>query len=114
LEALDVRVPPAEIDGHQADAGLHQPPGEQDALTPGRGATAVGRLGVERRHEAVALADRGRLLVEVEGVPGGARREDVPRLLVEAVEGVHLAVGVHGPAYAVEVAEQRPAVADAL
>src|SRR4051812_9967590 len=71
ITVLLINIPPAQIHCHQANAGLDQAASQQDALAPRRGAAAVGRLGIEGRQEAVALADRLRLLVQVEGIAGG-------------------------------------------
>src|SRR5439155_25810249 len=95
-------------------AGLDEPAGEQEALAPRRGAAAVGRLGVERRHEAVALAELRRLGVEVERVAGGLRREDAPRLLAEAVHRLDLAGAVRLAPHRVEALDQRAPAAEAL
>src|SRR5262249_42594717 len=112
VEAEHVRVPPAQIDRDEADARLDQASGEEDGLAPGRGAAAVRGAGIERRHEAVTLADARRLPVEIEGVAGGRAGDDVPGLLAEAVEGLHLAALVEVAAERVEAAEKLAAFAE--
>src|SRR5439155_15743374 len=97
-----VRIPPAQIDGHQADAGFDEAAGQEDALTPSRRPAAVGRARIERRHEAVALADVHRLGIEIEGVARGPARENLPRLLAVAIQRLHLAAAVDIAANRVE------------
>src|SRR5207247_2366776 len=72
VEVLAVRVPAAEADGGETNAGFDQTASSQGALA-------------ERGH-AVPLAKLLRLLIEVEGVAGLVGAEDFERLLVEGIE----------------------------
>ena len=45
IESQHVGVPPAQVDRDQPHAGLDQPPGQQNALAPGRRAAALGVRG---------------------------------------------------------------------
>src|SRR5262249_51183058 len=56
-------------------------------------------------------SDRGGLFVQVEGVAGCRRGQDVPRFLLKAVKRVELPRVVHVPAHAVKTREKLPAVA---
>src|SRR5262245_43002269 len=56
VEPLHVRVPPAQINCHQAHSSLDQPSRQQHALTPGRSPTPIGCPRIKSRHEAVFLA----------------------------------------------------------
>ena len=67
----------AQVDRHEADARLDQPPGQQRLLAP-----------VVR---AVALAHRGRLARQVEHLLRPAAGHDVDGLLLEAIHGGHRA-----------------------
>ena len=110
LRALHVSVPPAEVHGHDADAGLDQAAGQQHALGPVRRSAAVRGLRIERGHVAVPFAHLRRFLVEVEGVAGLRRGEHVPRPLLELVRGVRLAALVRLAAHRVEPLQEILAV----
>ena len=62
----DVRVPSAQVYGHQPHARVDQSARQEDPLAPRRCPAAVGRLGIERWQEAVTLADRSGLFVQVD------------------------------------------------
>src|SRR5262249_1163583 len=66
LETLYMGVPPAQIDGHEPDAGLDQTSRQQDPLAPRRCAATIRCFWVKRRHVTVAFAQRFGLLIEVE------------------------------------------------
>ena len=57
---------------HQHGRAREQRPGQEDALAPGGGAATIGGHRIEGRHEAVAVADMGRLPVQIEGIAGGS------------------------------------------
>ena len=114
LEALHVRIPPAQIDRDNSHAGFHESASQQHALSPVRRAATVRCLRVELRHHPIAFANLLRLAVEVEGIPRLRRSQHVPRLHLEAVERVELAGTLDIATEFVEVLEQRFAVADVL
>ena len=66
VEAFDVRVPPTDIHCHESDARFNEPAGKQQTLAPGRHAATIRRGCFELRNEAVLLANRTRLGVEIE------------------------------------------------
>jgi len=109
-----VSIPPAQIDGHQPKR--RPPRAGEPARCAGsrRSAAAVRRLGIEGRHEAVTLAHRRRLLVEIEGVACRFRGQDVPGLALEAVERVELTGAIDVAPQLVEVPEEIAPVADSF
>src|SRR5579875_3954350 len=67
-----MRIPAAEADGDEADAGLDQPSRSQNTLA--------------ERSRSVALAQCGRLPLQVEGFLGLVRTQDLQGLLVESIQ----------------------------
>src|SRR5262249_35639674 len=72
LEVVLVRVPAADRDGNEADAGLDQ--------------TACGQHALAGSAGAVGLAEGLRLLVQVERLLGLVRAKNLQGLLVEGIE----------------------------
>src|SRR5262249_50908664 len=81
VEVLPVRVPAAEADRDEADAGLDQTPSGQCALTERRRARA-------ERRRTVTIAQGLLLLVQIERLFRAIRTQDLQRLLVEGVESL--------------------------
>ena len=79
-----MRVPAAERDGHDPDAGLDEPPGHQEVVH------AAGRTVGLVLHvaDAVAFAEPRVFLRDVEGVEHPARGEDLEGALGERIHPV--------------------------
>ena len=95
---LEWIVPAAEGQRHEPDARLDQPAGQQGALAP--------------LVAAVAVAEAGALLADVERGAGGGAGDHRERLLAEPVEAVHQARGVDVAAGVVEGVQQAAAAVE--
>src|ERR1043166_2261743 len=110
VESLDVSIPPAQIDGDEANACLDQTAGEEQALTPCRNPTAIGSRRLEFGDETVTFAHGPRFSIQVESLAGVPAGNKVPGLLMEGIGRFKLTTVVDLAAQSVERTHERTAI----
>ena len=110
-EVVGVAVPAAIAQAHHADAGLDEPPRDQQVVVAGRGAVILELVWLA---VAIRLADFRILLRQVERLEKPATGQHVERPLPEGIHPLHDAAGVDVAAEAVNAREQAAAVGEPL